>query len=211
MSLRRDDRGFTLIELLIAIVILGVIIVPLAGAIISYLRNTNATVGRLSENHDVQIAAAYFAQDVDSVGLRDWADKTTPFALAKSIETGTNTVGSYAACGPSAVVRFGWDNPDDATAVQQEQVAYVVPAATPKELHRVVCVNGAQTSDTVLVHNVAATAPTVTCYKDAADVVGVACTSAAPVPQRVKLVLTVRNSATGQDLPVTLVGQRRQS
>jgi prepilin-type N-terminal cleavage/methylation domain-containing protein len=69
---RRPDDGVSLIELLVAIVLLGVIAVPLGNAVISFFRNTNATTNRLAESHDSQISSAYFAQDVQSIGVRAW-------------------------------------------------------------------------------------------------------------------------------------------
>ncbi len=75
----RGDDGFTLIELLVSIVILGVVMTGLAAVVISYLKDTNSTIGRLQESHDAQISAAFFTQDVESAGVRATA---TPFAPA---------------------------------------------------------------------------------------------------------------------------------
>ena len=62
--MRRGDAGFTLVELVVAIVILGILIAPLAGSVILGFRANGATVDRLAESHDAQIAAAMFARDV---------------------------------------------------------------------------------------------------------------------------------------------------
>src|SRR6186713_848100 len=92
----RDDRGFTLIEMLIAITLLGIIIVPLSMAMIVFFRNSSATTDRMAESHDVQIASAYFAQDVQSVGARDWtsATLTTMQSIDVSPFTGSFTCGT---------------------------------------------------------------------------------------------------------------------
>src|SRR5438067_725161 len=111
--MRRREGGFTLIELLIVVVIIGVITVPLGNVIIGFLHNTDATNARLSESHDVQIAAAYFAQDVESIGTRTTVDPLDP-QLNKSVEKDiTYNTGSYP-CGlsstPTVAVRFVWDD-----------------------------------------------------------------------------------------------------
>jgi len=45
----RDDVGFTLVELLVAIVVLGIIAVPLGDVVLTYLKDSGAVSGRLSE------------------------------------------------------------------------------------------------------------------------------------------------------------------
>src|SRR5262245_52959102 len=64
---RRDDAGFTLIELIIAVVILGVIIVPLTGAIIDGLNTTTEAQSRLSETRSPMFSSVFFADDAQSV------------------------------------------------------------------------------------------------------------------------------------------------
>ena len=71
---QRGDAGFTLVELVVAIVLLGIIAVPLGSALLSFFRNTNATSDRLAESHDAQISSAYFGQDVQSIGVRNWSN-----------------------------------------------------------------------------------------------------------------------------------------
>jgi hypothetical protein len=69
---RRPDRrlggeaGVTLSELVIAVAILGLVMVVLAGAFIVSERTHVATATRFKESHDTQIASAYLANDVQS-------------------------------------------------------------------------------------------------------------------------------------------------
>jgi prepilin-type N-terminal cleavage/methylation domain-containing protein len=211
MRLSRDDRGVTLIEVLLAIVILGIIIVPLSNALIAFSRNTDDTSRRLSESHDVQIMAAYFAQDVQSVGVRDWTADGYP--LKQSIATNIAYDGVPYPCGatgtPAAVVRLAWDDPTTVSGTPDTvRVSYVVEnVGAERQLHRIRCVglSTAPTSDIVLAHNLD-TIDAPSCLPT------VACTSAPAVPQTVKLTLTVRNPGdSGSALPVTLTGQRRQT
>lgn len=218
----REDAGFTLIELLISIVILGVIAAPLANIVISYFKTTDVTMGRLTESHDAQIGAAYFGQDVQAVGVRDYADTTTAFfALRQSIETAVPATGGTYPCGaagtPDAVVRLAWDDFGSGTSpsVTQTRVAYVVEG---HELHRVRCdASAAVTSDVVLAHDLADPAPgvqpaVVTCASQSGA--ATACTgSGTAVPASVSLVLTIHDprSPAGTTYAVTLTGQRRQT
>jgi prepilin-type N-terminal cleavage/methylation domain-containing protein len=213
----RDDRGFTLVELLLAIVIIGIVAVPLGNVIISFLHNTDATTARLSESHDAQISAAYFAADVASIGVRSTtysSDASAPYPLTQSIEENAPATGGLFPCGtaatPNAVIRFGWDDYTSALAstVIQRRVAYVseTDSSGQAQLHRLVCAGSATVvSDIVLAHNLAS--------------VSAACTpspcsgSGAAVPVAVTLTLTIHNpqSAVGTSYPVDLTGQRRQS
>ena len=204
----RDDRGFTLVELLIAIVILAVIIVPLGNGLVAFFRNTDNTTGTLSESHDLQIAAAYFAQDVQSVGVRNW---TFPFALTQSVETGVAGGSGTYPCGTdpalNLVIRLAWDDPTDAIHTPVKiRVSYVVRTVGGElQLHRLLCGNGtaAVTSDQILVHDLVTATPL--CPTTTAQ-----CTAPA-VPEQMNLKLTIKNGATSGPLTVTLEGQRRQS
>jgi prepilin-type N-terminal cleavage/methylation domain-containing protein len=213
--LRRDDRGVTLIEVLVAIVILGIIIVPLGNALISFSRNTDDTTRRLSESHDVQIMAAYFAQDVQSLGVRNWS--APPYPLQQSIELNVADNGGVYRCGTtgSAVaVRFAWDDPTTASGLGRVIVSYVVKTGAERQLHRITCVGSSTpTSDIVLAHNVDTAPPSLVCYDASTPMAAVVdCTSAPAVPQTVKLTVTIKNpGSTGPALTVTLTGQRRQT
>jgi prepilin-type N-terminal cleavage/methylation domain-containing protein len=209
---RRDDEGFTLIELLVAVVIVGIIFAPLSSVVIAYLRNTDTTTARLTESHDLQIASAYWAQDVASVGTHSTA---SPYALVQSIESNVAyNVGN--ACGvagtPNATVRFSWDAyAVGSTTATLVRVAYVVETVSGQtQLHRIRC-SGSSTpvSDLVLAHDLdpdLTTPLTVGCPTDATT-----CANAPAVPMIVNLDLTIKDPKSATSYSVTLTGQRRQS
>lgn len=219
--LRRDERGFTLVELLVAVVILGIIAVPLGNVIISYIRNTDATAARLSESHDAQVSAAYFSADVASVGVRSTtysSNPAAPYPLTQSIEQNAPATSGLFPCGtgatPNAVIRFGWDDHTSGASAAPilMRVAYVsVPDATGQpQLHRLVCAGSATVvTDTVLAHDL------VSVSASCASATGpTACTgSGASVPLIANLSLTIHNpqSAGAPNYQIALTGQRRQS
>ncbi len=204
----RSDVGFTLIELLITTVILGVITIPLANLVISYFTTSTVTTGRISESHDQQIAAAYFAQDVASVGTRS---STTPYGATQSIWTSGFPAGSCGlAGGGTPLILIKWDDKAWNATTQSESVSvnsagYFIRAVSGQnQLHRVYCPGAAQPSDVVLAHDVNTVGPNqVTCSSTC---------SAATLPATVTLQLAIKDPAgKGQAYTLTLNGQRRQA
>jgi prepilin-type N-terminal cleavage/methylation domain-containing protein len=203
------DTGFTLIELLVAIVVLGVVTAALGGAMIGFTRNTDLTIDRLGESHDAQISAAYFAQDVSSIGVR-----TADEGLEQSVET---RAGSPALqCGSAdgrLVVRLGWDDPVSTTGSVQVVVSYVVEVtAGQRQLHRLVCTaREGSISDTTVAHHLAPTLPVVRCTNDRSE--PTSCFgSGSAVPQAVSMVLYLKSADDpGPVYSVTLTGSRRQT
>lgn len=206
---RGGDDGFTLVELILAIVIIGVITVPLSDVVLGYFRNTDATTARLLESHDVQIASAYWAQDVASIGTR-MAPPT--YTLNQSVETGVASSSGLYPCGPAgtpnAVARLAWDDFNGAGVVTVVRVAYVVEQTT--ELHRLRCDGSATVvSDVMLAHDLdPSTLPTVACLGTS----GENCAAAPAVPTKVTLNLTLKDPNNRDNAyAVALTGQRRQS
>jgi prepilin-type N-terminal cleavage/methylation domain-containing protein len=213
MRLKRDDRGLTLPEMLIAIIILGVIIGPLTAAFIVYARHSDSTVARMSESNDVQIASAYFAQDVQSAGIRATA---SPYTEAASVFT---TWSVSADCDgwriingtpvpTTPIVRLQWDDP--LSPAVRVQVSYVV-ADDPggeRQLRRIVCRGSPLTlsSEIVVAHNLDKNRTVL----QAAQVV-CAPNPVCNVPRSVALTLWVRHPASAGAFSVTLTGERRQS
>lgn len=219
MRLIRDERGFTLPELLIAITILSMIIGPLTAALVVYLRNADSTAARMSESHDVQIASAYFAQDIQSSGVRA---TTPPYSPAASIFT---TWSVSVACDgrrlisgtpvpTTPIVRLQWDDPVSPAA--RVQVSYVV-ADDPdgeRQFRRIECRSTSGnplslSSELVLAHNLdkartALQTAQVVCAPNPAC-------PATPVPRSVELTLWLRHPSSAAVLSVKLTGERRQS
>jgi prepilin-type N-terminal cleavage/methylation domain-containing protein len=208
-----SDQGFTLIELLVVVLILGLIIGPLSDVVVGFLRNNDETMGRLSESHDVQIASAYWAQDVASVGTRQ---TTAPYGLNQSIEVGaataTPTWPYQCGTGGTVIVRFAWDDFSTSGVNTFIEVTYQTASGKPNELHRIRC-NGSATpvSDTVMAHDLdPSQAPALGCPN--LPTVPATC-SAATVPTTVTLTLYVKDPKDRNSSPYTvkLTGQRRQA
>ena len=203
-----SDGGFTLVELLLVIVIVGVIAVPLGNVVIGYFLNTSTTTARLSESHDEQIAAAYWQQDVASVGVRATTyDKTTKtFNLQQSV----NTVFPCALpSGSQTVVVLAWNEYDSSGNTTLISVAYATDS-TKTKLIRLHCKVSTPDSTAVLAHDLnASSTPVLTC----AGAGGPSCTgSGTNVPTSISVLLSVKDAlGKGQPYSVTLNGQRRQT
>ena len=203
-SARRAEAGFTLVEVTMTMAILGVIGLPLGNLMISYFQNTTETTARLHESHDVQIATAYFAQDVASIGRR-----TTSDVPLQSVWVGS-TAGAPYACGTGTpVVLFAWDEftpPDSTTPATQKvvEVAYTIRDQDGEtRLVRFSCPGpSAPVTSQVLAHGVVPGSVDVTC--PSACGIG--------VPRSVDLALRVEEQGSPDGTyDVVLSGSRRQS
>jgi prepilin-type N-terminal cleavage/methylation domain-containing protein len=208
------ERGVTLTEVLIALVILGVVVAPLTAAIVVYLRNTDATIDRMAESHDAQIASAYFMYDVQNTGLRDWSTPPyTNYVATGSIQIGAAVNASPYGCGSdstASLVRFLWDDPADTIAGNQiRSAAYVVKPidATVSELHRVTCAGGVLTDDQTIVDNIDPTNPPIVACPDTIA----QCTASPTPPAEVRLTLQIRAPGSTTSYTIELRGQRRQT
>ncbi|RSD09547.1 prepilin-type N-terminal cleavage/methylation domain-containing protein [Amycolatopsis eburnea] len=205
---RRSDAGFTLIELLVVVALLGVVVAPIATAVLIAIKNTDATSARLAVSRDAQQSSAFFAQDVAATGLRDFtgqvANGKVPFSasvqLGAAYDAGGQVCGTAAT--PVSVLRLLSDDWDTSTPAATRRTAIVAYYLAGTELHRLRCLGSpSPVSDAVVAHHVRPGSPAVTCSST--------CTDAA-VPQWVKLTYTA--VAAGADpYPITLFGQRRQT
>lgn len=208
----RADAGLTLIELIITIAIMGILTVPMADFLLQYFATYGDTQTRLSDSHDLQIAAAYFSQDVANTGLRT-AGTNAP---AQSIWTPTSGF-PVTYCGQglgTTMVLLSWDDwtttagGSGSTGVDApDSVAYVVVGGT---LVRAYCDGGtAVTTSTTVAHDLA--------YPDSGNLTPVTCPttavacSTAAAPASVRLQLSIKGTTDTAISRVTLTGQRRQA
>jgi prepilin-type N-terminal cleavage/methylation domain-containing protein len=133
---RRNESGFTLIELIIAVVILGIIIVPLTGAIIDGLNTTTEAQSRLSETRSPMFSSVFFADDAQSVD-----------------PGGIQVGGSSPACpsgGGQNVVSFTWVEQNAGQSPAQYRSSYIIQTVGPKKtLVRTFCKGGSTDSITI--------------------------------------------------------------
>ena len=206
----RSEGGFTLVELLVAIVIIGIIAIPLSGTIVSALKNTGTTEDRMALSHDAQISSSYFARDVAAVGIRDYEatdGDSVPFKSSVQLNAAYDAGGFT--CGgsdtPTAALRLlsdAWDPGESMTIPETEVIAYYLKTVDGAiELHRLKCVGSDAPIDIRLAHNVKSGSVTVTCSSTC---------SATAVPDEITLRLVATKPSVG-DYPITLNGQRRQS
>jgi prepilin-type N-terminal cleavage/methylation domain-containing protein len=73
----REERGVTLVEIMISMVILGILIASVGGALFISFETSDATKQRFAQSHDVQIASAYVANDVQSASGVDVPNSTS--------------------------------------------------------------------------------------------------------------------------------------
>lgn len=204
---RSDDAGFTLIELLITFLVLGTILVPLSAFFIQYLHSYNQTEQRLSDSHDLQVAAVYFGQDVASTGLRNQVAGQTTFAPQQSVWT-TGISSSF--CGTTLtgtpVLLLKWDEESLGAGAGSDTIDSVEYLITAGALHRRSCRQPPSGSpmlaaDATLVYNLSGS-PVVAC--------STTCTGTPP-PATISLTLNVQSASTDTaGTPLTLTGQRRQ-
>jgi prepilin-type N-terminal cleavage/methylation domain-containing protein len=196
----READGFTLVELLVTIVILGVIALPLANIVISYFLNSSTTSARLNESHDEQIAAAYWQQDVSSLGVHGAFDVMSgTFAVQRAVNT---TLGCALPPG-TVLLTLAWNDYDQSGAATLAGAAYLQQGTSLIRAH---CTGSSLDSTATLAHNLA-DVPTCDFGSGAA-----ACASGTGTPATIAMTLSIADpSGEGQPYTVTLSGQRRQT
>jgi prepilin-type N-terminal cleavage/methylation domain-containing protein len=186
---RRDEAGFTMTELVLTIVILGVIMLPLGNLMLGWFTNSAQVHARIAESHDVQIATAYFAQDVASLGRRNSSD-----ILVQSIWVGSTSGAPYDCGNGTPVVLFASDEftaPAVSTVVGERRlVRWDCPGPSATQV------------PAVMAHDLDTIGPGVGCSPN--------CSAAAPTT--VSVALTIKDPGNrGSSYQVTLRGERRQS
>jgi hypothetical protein len=94
-------------ELLLAVLILGIIAVPLTSAVIVGLKTSDKTSTRLTDGNSADFVAAYFARDVrNSLGINQNATTCSGAAGGKlTVDAGGGTSISYSSPTGSTLVR----------------------------------------------------------------------------------------------------------
>jgi prepilin-type N-terminal cleavage/methylation domain-containing protein len=144
MTLSRSDDGFTLVELLVAVAITAMIVPVLTGALVVGWRTTDATIARIADTSDRQLAPSLFTRDIMS---------TQSFAT-----TGT----ACTQAGDTLIVRLTMAQPQDATTPPVARtVAWVLSSGLT--LDRRWCPAGTTVVSSVTVAQGIIGTPTATC------------------------------------------------
>lgn len=167
MLSRDRQSGFTLVELLVSIAVLGIVMSAIATALLVAMKSTAATATTLGESGDLQVAEAYFANDVG--GANSMANTGPPHCGAGTL-----------------VIELSGPDFDPATLTPQSRViSYVATTtATPggssvTELHRLACVGAGSAAaplipseDVKIADELSEAAPPVAVCTDAAGTLG---------------------------------------
>jgi hypothetical protein len=154
----------------------------------------------MGESHDEQIAAAYWQQDVSSLGVHGaWDSATGTFPVQNSVNT---TLGCTLPSG-TVLVTLAWNQYDSSGNATLNGAAYLTQGTN---LVRVHCAGTTADSTATLAHDLSGT-PTCNFGSGA-----VACSSGSGTPATVSLNLSISDaSGKGQPYSITLTGQRRQT
>lgn len=136
--LRRDD-GVTLVELLVAIVVLGIIMVPLSSGLMNALLSDPITAQRTSNSVDAQLLASYFVTDVQSASTAE----TSGFTACSGVSGEILQIDRVDGSGAAHQVHYYYDH-----------------SVNPSVLYRVDCQAGSPTSQPVKVLRGMSGAPT---------------------------------------------------
>jgi prepilin-type N-terminal cleavage/methylation domain-containing protein len=154
----RAEAGFTLIELVIAIVIGGILIGSIAGAVLTSLDIYSASGTRLVQSHDAQLVSSWLLPDVQSATTIDTAAGTTTTSCATSFPADSINVArlTWADTDPSSSATFEADYRTQSVADGAAPSARSDTAAVNagSALVRYFCDNGGSPSETVVSHNV---------------------------------------------------------
>lgn len=137
---RADGGGFTLIEVVVALVLLGIIIVPLTAAFIQGIRRTSEIDKRLGRSGDLQRISSWWTRDVGSVNPTgiNAPDKECPDPAAATSPSDT------------ALLTFSWDDNTGDAGTPKSASWVVEGSGADAKLVRRYCEGGAPISEATL-------------------------------------------------------------
>lgn len=137
---RADGGGFTLIEVVVALVLLGIIIVPLTAAFIQGLRRTGEIDKRLGRSADLQRISSWWTRDVGSVNPTgiNAPDTECPDPAAATSPDDT------------ALLTFSWDDNTGDAGTPKSASWVVEGSGADAKLVRRYCEGGAPISEATL-------------------------------------------------------------
>jgi prepilin-type N-terminal cleavage/methylation domain-containing protein len=192
------EDGFTLIELLAAVVLLGIIVVPLSMSVITGIRVVGKADQKFTDSRSSLVSSAYFANDV--------ANANTVFIPGNpgpACGTGTLVV-SFLSSDPTGATDANYKN------LPTNVASYMIDSSTgEKRLVRYFCANGGTPTSSVIATRLGPD-PTLECFAPG-NIPDASCQSA----RWVKLSMTATpNSPTPPDptptpYTFTLEGTRR--
>jgi prepilin-type N-terminal cleavage/methylation domain-containing protein len=186
MSRRDRDQGFTLVEVLIAVVVSGMMISGLVGALATSFSVFSNSVDNVEQTSAAEGVTTLWIQDAQSAGGIDVATSETDPTLGISL---TDAAGCAAP--GTLVVRFSWLDPVD----RGRRVASYVTTPTNEVIRRS-CVAGRSTTDAIVgtsvLSAVAACTPVANCT-GAPTSISMTMSGSGPHPFSYALKATVRS------------------
>jgi prepilin-type N-terminal cleavage/methylation domain-containing protein len=142
----RSEAGFTLVEMLMAVVVLGIVGLPLTNAMVVGLRTSDRTAKVLVTSADRQMLTNYLAPD----------------ALSATVATtdGGATGGCLTADG-ARVVLLNWSEFDGHFTTTYASDYRLLPGVTANRLVRGRCVAGSPANEITVAHDAAAAIATI--------------------------------------------------
>lgn len=149
MKPQRSESGFTLVEMLIAIVILGIIVVPITGALVVTLRTTDETSNRMVASNDAQLLSFWLPGDIQSTG------NDTLNANVLDDDTVYPPTVSTECSGRTNALRLEWVEQGASGSTYDAAYAVVQAASGSWQLIRYFCVDGGPATSHVVARNLA--------------------------------------------------------
>lgn len=181
--MKRQDDGFTITELMIAMLIMGIITVPLVSAFVLGLTTTGRGIQDATNSSDAQLLGSFFEPDISNAE--------------------TVSVSGTCGTGDASVLQANWlDGANSMTVSYWTYPDVTDTGLAVLRLERHECTNGVESGHQVLARSLTA-APVLACDSSP-------CTSVPSRPRRISLVATELGRTTSDPtFEVDLTATRR--